>query len=273
MSSAHLSFILYPRLILVLGPVITVRRLMITDRNVWVTSSRQVCHSMTSSSSLKTSNWFTFFSFSQRSQPASTSHEGQLGYSRETSHPMIAVGIRSSIRPRTFPTKAPRSHRRANDCRLSVWDRRSSYSSHGGGGPTDKTSLRSRPPVAAPPAVRTRRYNPTPPRRNLSPSAMVFPDGGVPSLSDDNRGPLSLPRHGDLIRVARRPATTTARHVVPIPHVRVPILPTLSPLVTVGMERDLFWPQRRHGGGDIVGEGGGRSDGRGDEGVIRQGRI
>ena len=39
---------------------------MITDTNVCVTLSRQVCHSMTSSSSLKTSNRFTFFSLFQQ---------------------------------------------------------------------------------------------------------------------------------------------------------------------------------------------------------------
>ena len=58
MSGAHLSFILYSSLYLVRGSVITVRRLMITDTNVCVTLSRQVCHLMTSSSPLKTSNRF-----------------------------------------------------------------------------------------------------------------------------------------------------------------------------------------------------------------------
>ena len=66
MSGAHLSYILYPRLFLVRGLVITVRRLIITDTNVCVTLSRQVCHSMTSSSSLKISNCFTFFSLFQQ---------------------------------------------------------------------------------------------------------------------------------------------------------------------------------------------------------------
>ena len=50
------------------GLVIAVWRLIVTDTNVCVTLSHQVCHLMTSSSSLKTSNWFTFFSLFQQWQ-------------------------------------------------------------------------------------------------------------------------------------------------------------------------------------------------------------
>ena len=69
MSGAHLSFIWYTRLYLVWGLVITVRRLIVTGKNVCVTLSRQVCHSMTSLSSLKTSDWFTLFLIFQQAGP------------------------------------------------------------------------------------------------------------------------------------------------------------------------------------------------------------
>ena len=62
MSGAHLSFLLFSRLYFVRGLVKMVWRLMIKDINVCVTLFRQVCHSMTSSPSLKTSNRFAFFS-------------------------------------------------------------------------------------------------------------------------------------------------------------------------------------------------------------------
>ena len=71
MSGAHFSFIWYSRLYLVRGLVITVRRLIITDTNICVTLSLQVCHSMTSLSSLKTSNRFTFFSLFQHTPSGS----------------------------------------------------------------------------------------------------------------------------------------------------------------------------------------------------------
>ena len=67
MSCAHLIFILYSRLYLVRGLVITVRQLIVTDTNVCVTLSRQVFHSMTSSLFLKTSKRFTLFPLFQHS--------------------------------------------------------------------------------------------------------------------------------------------------------------------------------------------------------------
>ena len=66
MSGAYLSLILYSRLYLVQGLVITVRRLVIMATNVCVTLSCQVYHSMMSSSSLKTSNPFALFSLFQQ---------------------------------------------------------------------------------------------------------------------------------------------------------------------------------------------------------------
>ena len=65
MSGAHLSFIWYSSMYLVQGLVITLWRLIVMDTNVCVTLSRQVCHSMTSLPSLKTSNQFTIFSLFQ----------------------------------------------------------------------------------------------------------------------------------------------------------------------------------------------------------------
>ena len=72
MSGAHLSFIWYSYLYFVRGLLITVRRLIVTDTNVCVALSRQVCHSMTSLSSLKTANRFTFFSLFQQKFPIQT---------------------------------------------------------------------------------------------------------------------------------------------------------------------------------------------------------
>ena len=71
MSGAQLSFILYSRLYLVRGLLITVLLLVITSPNVCFALSHQLCHSMTSSSSLKTSNWFTLFSLFQHTPSGS----------------------------------------------------------------------------------------------------------------------------------------------------------------------------------------------------------
>ena len=71
MSGAHLSYIWYSRLYLVRVLLITVWLLIVTDTNVCVTLYCQVCHLMTSSSSLKTSNWFTLFSLFQHTPSCS----------------------------------------------------------------------------------------------------------------------------------------------------------------------------------------------------------
>ena len=66
MSVAHLSFILYSRIYLVGELVTTVRRLIVTDTNIYVMLSCKVCHSMALSSSLKTLNQFKLFSLFQQ---------------------------------------------------------------------------------------------------------------------------------------------------------------------------------------------------------------